>query len=135
MEFRQWNLQLIMQKCTNWIIRNTISSAMNVLPVRSQEDLRRFIDLPYRIYRHDPNWVPPLRDEQRGQFDPRRNPMLEHCERELFLLKDGGAVLGRIAAFVDTLAVDFWKERIGLFGYFECGPDLCKHRQGAGRTR
>jgi hypothetical protein len=36
------------------------------------------------------------------------------------LLKDEGKVLGRIAAFVDTLAVEFWKERICLFGYFEC---------------
>lgn len=27
---------------------------------------------------------------------------------------------GRVAAFVDTLALDFWKQPIGLFGYFEC---------------
>jgi GNAT superfamily N-acetyltransferase len=29
-------------------------------------------------------------------------------------------VVGRIAAFIDTLANDFWKQPIGLFGYFEC---------------
>lgn len=32
-------------------------------------------------------------------------------------------MIGRIAAFIDHLAVDFWKEKIGLFGYYECIPD------------
>lgn len=96
---------------------------MDVRPVRSRGELNRFIDLPYRIYRSDPVWVPPLRDEQQGQFDPRRNPLLDHCERELFLLWDGSEPVGRVAAFVDNLAVDFWKQRIGLFGYFESPND------------
>ncbi len=96
---------------------------MPVRPVQTRKDLAAFIDLPYRLYRHDPVWVPPLRDEQRGQFDPRRNPLLDHCEWQLFLLERDGQVVGRIAAFIDTLAVDFWKEPIGLFGYFECIPD------------
>ena len=93
---------------------------MQVEAVNSAADLRRFIDLPYRLYQHDPVWIPPLRDEQRAQFDPRRNPMLEHCDRELFLLLDGDDVVGRVAAFVDRLAIDFWKQSVGLFGYFEC---------------
>ncbi len=94
---------------------------MHIRPVRNKKDLHAFLDLPYRLYRHDPVWVPPLRDEQRGQFDPVRNPLLEHCTWQLFLLEDEGQIIGRIAAFIDNLAVDFWKERIGLFGYFECG--------------
>lgn len=68
-------------------------------------------------------WIPPLRDEQRGQFDPKRNPLLEHCTWQLFLLEQEGKVIGRIAAFIDHLAVDFWREKIGLFGYYECIPD------------
>jgi len=96
---------------------------MNVRPVTNRKDLATFLDLPYRLYKHDPLWIPPLRDEQRGQFDPKRNPLLEHCEWQLFLLEDGGKAVGRIAAFIDRLAVDFWKARIGLFGYFECPPD------------
>jgi len=96
---------------------------MDIQTVQTPSDLRQFIDLPYALYRDDPVWVPPLRDDQRGQFDQRRNPMLEHCERELFLLRSGTTIIGRVAAFVDTLANEFWKEKIGLFGYFECSPD------------
>lgn len=67
-------------------------------------------------------WVAPLRSEARGQFDPQKNPLLDHCEYLLFLLEDEGRIIGRIAAFIDTLAVEYWGEKIGLFGYYEC-PD------------
>jgi hypothetical protein len=92
---------------------------MEIRPVTTRADLRRFVELPYRLYRDDPNWVAPLRGEQRAQFDPRRNPMLEHCEVALFLLLDREPI-GRISAFVDRLAVVAWGESIGLFGSFEC---------------
>ena len=96
---------------------------MRICPVQTRKDLAVFINLPYQLYRHDPVWVPPLRDEQRGQFDPKRNPLLDHCEWQLFLLENNGKVIGRIAAFIDLLAIDFWKERVGLFGYYECASD------------
>jgi GNAT superfamily N-acetyltransferase len=96
---------------------------MNISQVKTNKDLEAFIDLPYRIYKGDPVWVPPLRDEQRGQFDHVRNPLLDHCEYALFLLWDGTKTIGRVAAFVDKLAVEAWGEAVGLFGYYECPPD------------
>lgn len=96
---------------------------MKIYPVNSRRELHEFIGFPYELYRHDPVWVPPLRSEQRKQFDVRTNPFLEHCDWQFFLLKDQGKTIGRIAAFVDNIAVDFWQERIGHFGYFECLPD------------
>jgi GNAT superfamily N-acetyltransferase len=112
----------MVQSATIGCFAHTIGH-MQIHAVRTAGELRRFIDLPYRLYRQDPNWVPPLRDEQHAQFDPQRNPLLDHCERELFLLMDGREPVGRIAAFVDHLAVDFWKRPIGLFGYFESPYD------------
>lgn len=97
---------------------------MNITQVKTPQDRETFIDLPYRIYKNDPVWVPPLRDEQRSQFDHVRNPLLDHCDYELYLLRDGGKAIGRIAAFVDKLAVEAWGEAVGLFGYYECPEDL-----------
>ena len=101
---------------------------MNARLVETKADLNRFICFPYRLYRDDPVWVPPLRSEQRSQFDPRRNPLLDHCDYALFLLEDDHGAVGRIAAFIDRLALDFWKEPIGLFGYYECIPDEAASR-------
>jgi GNAT superfamily N-acetyltransferase len=96
---------------------------MNITRVETKKDLNSFINLPYQFYKNDPVWVPPLRDEQRGQFDHLRNPLLDHCDYSLFLLSENGNVIGRVAAFIDKLAVEAWKEPIGLFGYYECPSD------------
>jgi ribosomal protein S18 acetylase RimI-like enzyme len=80
------------------------------------------------LYRKDRVWIPPLRNEIRKEFDPKKNPFLQHCEWQLFLLKEKGNVIGRIVAFIDTLAMDFWKERIGFFGYFDCIQDEAASR-------
>jgi GNAT superfamily N-acetyltransferase len=97
---------------------------MNIQLVNTGSDLKRFIGLPYKLYKNDPIWVPPLRDEQFSQFDIKRNPTLGHCEYALFLLEENGRAIGRIAAFIDRLALETWKEPIGLFGYYECIEDI-----------
>jgi GNAT superfamily N-acetyltransferase len=96
---------------------------MNITPVQTKNELNTFINLPYFLYKGDPNWIAPLRSDVTGQFDPIKNPLLDHCEYELFLLWEDKKVVGRIAAFIDTLAVDYWQEKIGLFGYYECPDD------------
>jgi len=93
---------------------------MHLQKVNTHQQLKQFIQLPYRLYRHDENWIAPLRSEQWAQFDPQKNPMLTHCETQLFLLKKGKEVIGRCSAFIDHLAVEHWGEPIGLFGSFEC---------------
>lgn len=96
---------------------------MEVRLVQSTADLRAFIRLPYALYRSDPNWVAPLRSEQWAQFDPRKNPMLAHCEYALFLVEQAGRVVGRVSAFTDRLALEHWGQPIGLFGSYECVDD------------
>ncbi len=97
---------------------------MEIQRVEDNRTLKRFWTFPYRFYQADPNWVPPLRVEVKNQFDPSTNPLLDHCDYQLFLLVRGGEVIGRIAAFIDHLAVEAWAETIGLCGYYECIPDL-----------
>ena len=93
---------------------------MNITDVNSPALLDRFICFPYEHYKNDPVWVPPLKSEIRGQFNNKKNPTLDHCEYGLFLLEDKGKTIGRIAAFTDKIAIDSWKEPVGLFGYNEC---------------
>ena len=96
---------------------------MKIYPASSGQNRKRFINFAYDFYRDDPVWVPPLRSELNSQFDAQRNPFLDHCAYELFLLEERDEIIGRVAAFIDTLAVDFWGEPIGLFGYYECVDD------------
>ena len=93
---------------------------MQVSQVQNKRDTRAFVNLPYTLYTKDPCWVPPLRSEQHKLLTPEGNPMLRHCDYALYLLRDGDRVVGRIAAFVDHIAVDFWKQPVGFWGSYEC---------------
>jgi len=99
---------------------------MIIIPVEKKEQVREFALFPYKKYQDDPLWVPPLRSETLNQFNPAKNPLLDHCRYHIFLLEEEGETVGRIAAFIDDLAVDYWGEPIGLFGYFECPNDQSK---------
>ncbi len=88
-------------------------------PVRGARDFEAFFRLPWKIYRDDPLWVPPIKSSARKELRPETNPFLLHCDFELFVLERGGETVGRIAAMVDKLAVESWGESVGMFAYFE----------------
>ncbi len=96
---------------------------VRVEPVVGRADRKAFVELPYRLYRGDPCWVPPLRSERRAFLDPDRNPFFEHAEVELWLARRGREVVGRIATHVDRLHQQVWGQRLAMFGLFETVDD------------
>ena len=96
---------------------------LEVRPVASKRDLTTFIRLPWRLYRNEPNWVPPLISERRQFLDRRKNPWFEHGEAEYFLAFRDGRAVGRITAQVDRILNEFQDNQWGLFGFFECEDD------------
>ena len=97
--------------------------SVEVRPVRSRGELMRFIKLPWRLYRNEPLWVPPLISERKRHLDCSRNPFFEHAEAEYFLAWRDGEPVGRITAHVDQRFNEFQQNDWGLFGFFECEPD------------
>jgi GNAT superfamily N-acetyltransferase len=99
-------------------------SPLRVSAVRSRSELRRFVDLPWRLYAGDPCWVPPLKKQVRGLLDP-AHPFHRDgaAERELFLAWRGSRVAGRIAAILNRAHNAFHGDRWGFFGFFECEDD------------
>jgi len=102
----------------------TGENMIEVRPVLSKKDLKTFIMLPYRLYKDDPNWVPPLMGDQWKFFDPRDNPYYQHSEVMLFLAWENGKVVGRISAQTNTQHNIEHKDKVGFFGFFECENNL-----------
>jgi GNAT superfamily N-acetyltransferase len=96
---------------------------VHVEAVRAPRQLDEFLRLPWRIYRDDPNWVPPLLDQQRTLLDRSRHPFHQHAEVEYFLARRSGEVVGRIAATVNHQHNQFHRETTGFFGFFESVDD------------
>ena len=81
------------------------NSELIVAPVGNKGDFNAFVDLAYRLNRSDPNWVPPLRSEVVELLTPGKNPFHEHATMQLFLARRGAAIVGRISAHIDHLAL------------------------------
>ncbi len=96
---------------------------IDVAPVRSASEQRAFIELPYRLYRNDPLWVPPLRRDVADLLNP-RHPFHQHAQTELFLARDDrGRVVGRIAAAKNDAHLAQHQDGAGFFGFFETERD------------
>ena len=78
---------------------------LTIRPVETARDRRTFVDLPFRLYRDDPHWVPPLKREALDLITPGKNGWFSHAQAQLFLAEEGGRVVGRISAHIDTLAL------------------------------
>ena len=92
---------------------------IDVRPVKTAKDLKTFIKLPWKIYRNDPFWVPPLIADQKKILDKEKGTFFEFGEAELFLAYDGKEPVGRISAHVDFQYEKYRDERTSRFGFFE----------------
>lgn len=96
---------------------------VSIRPLAGKRDLKRFIEVPYRLRRGDPQWVPPLRFERRQFLDRARNPWFEHAEAQLMLAERDGEAVGRISAHIDRRWDEFQGGNDGMFGFIEAEDD------------
>jgi GNAT superfamily N-acetyltransferase len=94
-----------------------------VTAVSGARDLKRFIDLPFRLHANHPLWVPPLKLERRLFLNRRLNAFFSHGEAEYFLARRDGQVVGRVSAQVNDAFNDHQKKRWGWFGFLELEDD------------
>ena len=108
---------------------------VQVRPVESRVEQKRFIRLPWRIYRDDPCWMPPLVMAQEELLGFRTHPFYEKSRSQSFLASRGGADVGRITAIVNTGHIERYHEQRGFFGFFECDDDRAAARALFGAAR
>lgn len=85
--------------------KNGAQVEITITPIDSKADRKAFVELAYRLNANDPAWVPPLRMEAMELITPGKNPFFDHADVQLFLARRGGAVVGRISAHIDHLAI------------------------------
>ena len=96
---------------------------IEIVAVDNPKALREFVKLPYRIYRDDPHWVAPLEIAVKELLDRAKHPFYADAETELFLARQDGQVVGRVAAILDKAHNRFHGENAGFFGFFESVND------------
>ncbi len=97
---------------------------MQVEPVdaRDTRGIGRFLRLPSRFLRGEPNWVPTLAGELRSQIR-RKHPFFSHSDAAFFLASEGGRDLGRIAVLDHRGYNGHHGARTAFFCHFDAEDD------------
>ena len=94
-------------------------SKVEVRPVRTHRDKRRFLTFPWKIYKNDPLWVPPLLPQRAKIIDPKQGAFFQRGEAELFIAWRDGQPVGTICAGEDKVVNADINRRECIFGFFE----------------
>ncbi len=100
-----------------------MSASVSVRRMSSRADKDTFLRLPWKVFAHDPDWVPPLVSSRRDKLEPQGNPMYEHLDLEYFIAWRGEEAVGCIAAYINHHHNTFHHEHIGWFGLFDVLDD------------
>ena len=96
---------------------------MEIIEFKTENDSKKFIELPRKIYKNDPNWTAPFAFQTREKLDPKRNPFFRHGWAKMFLAVEGSEVLGRVVASDDPRFNEENGSNMGMFGFFEAVDD------------
>jgi len=103
------------------------SSPVTIRPVQGKKDKKAFVDFAWEVYKDDPHWVPPLKDEVHGLITPGKNPWFEHGKAQLWLAERGGKIVGRISAQVDELVQEHMTPGTGNWGFLDALDEEAAH--------
>ena len=96
---------------------------VTIRPVRTERELKRFVKVPFRLHRDQPQWVAPLIFERMEFLNREKNPFFEHAEAEYFLAERDGEAVGRITAQIDQRWDEYQGGSDAMFGFFETVDD------------
>jgi len=99
-------------------------SGLTVRPVRSTREKHIFLTFPWRIYRGDPNWVPPLLPDRKKILDPLTGPFFKHGRLECYVAWQGGQPVGTIMAAEDFEQNQARRQKNCVIGFFESVNDV-----------
>lgn len=97
--------------------------SIEVRPIRTRKEQRDFITLPWRVYRDDPLWVPPLKPDRKQAIDRDANAFFKRGQAEFFVAYQDGKPAGTICAAHDPQVTNHRNSKEMIFGFFDFVPD------------
>jgi len=90
------------------------------LNLDSKTDVRDFINFPFRLYKDNPLWVPPIRSDIKTMLNPAKHPFYEHSEAAFFVAREDGQVVGRLGVLENKPFNEYQNKKQAQFYFFEC---------------
>jgi hypothetical protein len=89
----------------------------------NRSQVRRFVELPYGLYKDCPQWVAPLHVDAYMYLNRKKHPFHEHSDVDFFLALRDGKDAGRIAAIENKPFNQYHNVKKSNFFLFDCEND------------
>ncbi len=106
-----------------------------VRPIRTRSERQTFLTFPWRIFKDDPLWVPPLLSDWAERIDPVCGVFFQRGEVEFFIAWRGNQPVGTICAAEDHRSNADRNLRECVFGFFNFIDDYTVFEALLGKVR
>ncbi len=100
-----------------------------VSPVSNRKSLKDFIKLPFKIYKDDELWIPPLISELKRTLNTNENPYFKNASLKLFNCYKDKDITSRLAIVINKMHYKKFGIKCAYFGFFESFNDKEAARQ------
>lgn len=107
--------------------------SVEIREVTTKRELKKFITFPFRLYKGNKYWVPPLLMDEFNTLSREKNPAYAHCDAKLMLAYRDNKPVGRVAAIINHKYIEKWGNKWCRFGWidFEDDPEVSAALLGA----
>ncbi len=96
---------------------------INVKVVKSNQEKKDFVHLPFEVYKGNPYWVPPLKCDEKKAMGPKHNPAMRFCDSRFWVAYRDGKPVGRLAAIINRKYNEKTGKKLGRFFKLEFFDD------------
>ncbi|HTO14188.1 MAG TPA: GNAT family N-acetyltransferase [Edaphocola sp.] len=86
--------------------------SLTIREINEKKDLKKFVQLPFDIYKNNKYWVPPIKDDELKSLSAETNPAFKYNIVKLWLAEKDGKTVGRIAAIISPTANEKFNEKM-----------------------
>jgi hypothetical protein len=97
--------------------------SLSIEEVKTTKQLKAFVELPFKIYKNNPYWVPPIKADEMKTLDKEHNPAMEFCDSKFWLAYRDGEVVGRLSGIINHKYNEKVGEKLGRFSRLEIFED------------
>lgn len=97
---------------------------ITIVEANSPKLLKEYVTFPFKLYKDNPYWVPPLISDELATFNKKENPAFQSAEAYFYLAYKNNEIVGRIAAIINWDEVRLLGKKKTRFGWFDVIDDL-----------
>lgn len=74
--------------------------------LKTSKELKEFVKFPFKLYKNNPYWVPPIINDELESFDKTKNPVFKHADARFYIAIRNQEIVGRVAAIINHTEVN-----------------------------